>query len=513
MKTLPYLHKTGNLTTLYVDEAPYVALAGEIHNSSSSNLTYMRDKVWPQLRGLHLNTVIAPVFWELVEPAPGEFDFTLVTGLIEQARVENVRLVLLWFGLWKNGLSTYVPGWVKKDYTTYFKARFAGNTASESISPFCEAAVQADANAFQQLMYHLKKIDENQHTVIMVQVENEIGFLDSERDFSEAANQEFIKLVPANIAEAFGKTGTWSDVFGEDASEYFMAYHYATAVELITKAGTEAYALPMFVNAWLEQFPERAGSYPSGGPIAKVMKMWQLAAPTICLYAPDIYLPSFKEICEEYTQDGNPLFIPEARRDLVSATNVFYAIGKHNALCFSPFGIEDFLADPQDEAVDLSILTALNIEQSGFILNGTGPYLAQSYKLLSSMMGIIHRYRGTGKMTGFLQSRDKGCLLAFTKYDLKITYLPAEEGKPIGGGLIIETSENEFILAGIGFSADFLPKRGEQLQVGYVRIEEGSFDQEAWTRGRVLNGDEGAYGGIKIGRNPHALCVEVYKYF
>jgi hypothetical protein len=513
MKSLPYIAKEKGTHTLYVNDKPYVALGGEIHNSSASSLEYMREKVWPYLKGLSLNTVILPAYWELIEPIEDSFDFSLVDGIIRQAREEKVRLVFLWFGLWKNGASTYVPGWVKKDYKKYFRACYAGGSASNTISPLCEAAVKADAKAFRSLMKHLKEVDGEDNTVIMVQVENEIGFLNSDRDFSTAANTEFEKNVPEIVEKVSGRRGKWKDVFGEEAGEYFMAYHYASAVEQIAKSGTEEYPLPLFVNAWLEQYPFRAGSYPSGGPIAKVMDIWRAAAPTICLYAPDIYVPYFKEVCEEYTAKDNPLFIPEARRDVVSATNVFYAIGKHDALCFSPFGIEDFLAPPaaaDNGPTDMGLLMALNIEFSGFTDNGTGPYLAQSYKLLSNMMDIIIKYRGTGKMTGFLQNSDNGNVLSLSKYDLKLSYSRVEQGKPISGGIVIEVSEDEFILAGIGFGAEFLPKRGEKASIGYVRIEEGTFENSSWKRVRVLNGDEA--NRISVGRNPAAMCVEVYKY-
>ena len=512
MKQLPYIAKENGIHTLYVDSKPYIALGGEIHNSSSSNLEYMKERVWPNLRGLNLNTVILPIYWELIEPVEDSFDFKIVDGIIEQAREEKVRLVFLWFGLWKNGTSTYVPAWVKKDYKKFFRACYSTGASSDTISPLCEAAVKADSNAFKRLMQHLKEFDGEENIVIMVQVENEIGFLKSARDFSPIANIEFEKDVPEKVEKAFGKSGKWNHVFERDAEEYFMAYHYASAVERIAKAGSEEYPLPMYVNAWLEQFPFRAGTYPSGGPIAKVMDMWRAAAPTICLYAPDIYLPYFTEVCAEYTAKENPLFIPEARRDVVSAANVFYAIGKHHALCFSPFGIEDFLAQPSGDngRLDISLLMELNIDYSAFIDNGTGPYLAQSYKLLSNMMDIIIKYRGTGKISGFLQNNDRGIILPLSKYDLKLTYKPVEDRKPIAGGIIIEISEDEFILAGIGFTAKFLPKRGERATAGYIKIEEGTFENSKWIRGRILNGDEA--NSVTVGSNPAAMCVEVYKY-
>ncbi|WP_068505146.1 DUF5597 domain-containing protein [Paenibacillus kribbensis] len=509
---LPQLLKEDGVYNLYVDGKPYIALAGEIHNSSASSLMYMKENVWPYLRGLHLNTVILPVYWELIEHEQGSFQFDLLDGIIDQARDENVRLVLLWFGLWKNGISSYAPGWVKKEFTTYFRAVYKNSEPSETISPFCDKAIEADANAFTQFMIHLKKVDGDRNTVIMVQVENEIGLLGSDRDYSNYANVQFNRPIPAMIKSLYGVSGTWEEGFGDNAAEYFMAYHYAQAVERIASAGSKAYPLPLFVNAWLEQFPWRPGTYPSGGPIAKVMKIWKVVAPSICLYAPDIYLPNFAEICEEYTANDNPLFIPEARRDIPTATNVFYALGKHDALCFSPFGIEDF-REPSDhgESIDTGIMVALNIENSGFVLNGTGPYLARSYELLGNMLGIIQKYRGTGKMTGFLQNHEAGCILSFSKYDIRITYNRLPEGKLASGGLVIEVSEDEFIFAGISFYIEFLPKRTSSMKTSYVKIEEGKFVQGEWVPGRVLNGDEGVYH-IKIGNNPAVLRIELYQY-
>lgn len=510
MKPIPHLRNEVGVTRLYVDGKPYIALGGEIHNSSASSLRYMDEKVWPYLKGLHLNTVIIPVYWELLEPVEGTFDFEIVDGIITRAREEQIRIVLLWFGLWKNGLSSYAPSWVKRDHLTYFRAKYPGKIASETISPLCQAAVEADARAFQCLMSHLREVDGEEHTVIMMQVENEVGFLGAARDFSEEADNLFSDQVPECLSNAFGVEGTWSEAFGEDADETFMAYHYACAVERIANAGQQVYPLPMMVNAWLEQFPWIPGSYPSGGPIAKMMNVWKVAAPTISVYAPDIYLPNFNEICEEYTTNGNPLFIPEARRDLVSAANVFYALGQHDAIGFSPFGIEDFLAE-QVDAADASLMSALNIEQSGFILNGTGPYLAKSYRLLSNMLGMIQRYNGTGAMKGFVQNKEKGCLLSYNKYDIKITFDPPEEGRPVAGGIIIETGEDEFFLAGYGYTVNFLAKRNERKQAGILRIEEGEFENDSWRRGRVLNGDEGAYH-VKLGHDPEILRVELYQY-
>ena len=97
---LPYLKQNGEAMQLMVDGKPYLVLGGELHNSSSSSRDYMR-KFWPQLEASGMNTVLAAVEWSLVEPEEGNFDFTIIDNLLEDARAHNLRLILLWFGSWK----------------------------------------------------------------------------------------------------------------------------------------------------------------------------------------------------------------------------------------------------------------------------------------------------------------------------------------------------------------------------------------------------------------------------
>ena len=149
MKPIPTLSYNDGRPTLMIDGNPTLLFAGELHNSSASSLDYMEKEVWPHLRDLHLNAVIAPVSWELLEPRPGEFDFTLVDGLLSQAHREGVRLVLLWFGLWKNGASTYIPAWMKQDRDTYVLMRTRDGRAVDAISPLCQAGVERDAALWQ----------------------------------------------------------------------------------------------------------------------------------------------------------------------------------------------------------------------------------------------------------------------------------------------------------------------------------------------------------------------------
>ena len=255
MTDIPKIVSKDGIPTLYVGGEPFLAFAGEVHNSSGNSLEYMERQVWPNVEGLNLNTLIVPVYWELVEPKEGEYDFSLPDGIIAQARERGMRLIFLWFGLWKNSESMYVPGWMKLDQETYFHVKKVNGETIDTISPFCGAAVEKDARAFSEWMSHLREIDGETSTVIMVQVENEIGLLGTERDYCEVADQAFASAVPDTLAEEFAVSGSWKEAFGEDAEEYFMAYHFASAVERIAGEGRERYPLPCYVNAWLKQYP------------------------------------------------------------------------------------------------------------------------------------------------------------------------------------------------------------------------------------------------------------------
>ena len=501
--------------SLYVDGKPYLIFGGELHNSSASSLQYMEKCVWPYLRGMHLNTVLLPVSWESLEPQDGCYDDTLVKGLLAQAHRENVKLIILWFGLWKNYESIYVPEWVKTDTRKFFRAIRSNASATNIISPFCEEAVERDRQAFCHLMKCIKEVD-RENTVIMVQIENEMGIMDSERDFSAAAETAFAEVVPEDVAAKFSVTGTWEEAFGEKSCEYFMAYYYAKAVERIAAAGKKIYPLPMYVNAWIEKHPLRAGAgYPSGGPVASMIPMWQLAAPSIDLCAPDIYVQAFRDVCENFSVHGNPLFIPETRRDAVSVSNVLYVFGKLNGLGFSPFGIEDFLKK-QVENMGKEQLADLNISSDAFNDRETASYLSRSYEILSHIQDKLVAFRGSDRMTAFLKqgSAETGCIIAMDDFDLQLDYISGMDCKTGSGGIIFR-EDNGFYIIGCNVKMKILPKAGRRAPMGILRYEEGEFIKGEWKRGRILNGDEilhstnAVLGPLK--NMPECRFVKVYE--
>jgi hypothetical protein len=471
-------------------------LSGELHNSSASSLDYMAP-IWERMVELHLNTVIAPLYWELVEPEEGRFDFALVDGLIEGARGHDLRLVLLWFATWKNAASSYVPGWVKADIVRFPRMQGVPGQNSNAITCFSEQAREADARAFAAVMRRIREIDAGQHTVLAMQIENETGVLGASRDRCSLAEAAFEEPVPEwliayiqghqdELVPAFrdtwirtgGRTsGTWSEVFGTGAEEVFMAWHLGRYVDRVAAAGKAEYDVPMVANAWLIQHDGQVpGQYPSGGPVHTVLDVWKASAPHVDILAPDIYRPDFRTMCEAYTRPDNPLFIPEARRDERAASACFYALAEHDALCYAPFGIDD--------------------------LETTHP-LAESYALLQHMLPLIVERQGMGRMAGVFQEADgEVWVISLGGYCLRVQATGLlEPGAVPGGGMILALDEDEFVVAGRGITVQFSTVPTALPDVEFLWLESGTYVDGAWVPGRRLNGDETNHGrAVKLGR-------------
>ena len=296
-RSLPRLvHKDGR-HALLVDGAPFLVLGAQINNSSA--WPGMLPQVWPAVRFLHANTVEMPIYWEQFEPRPGVFDYTVLDTLLAGCRKNDLRLIILWFATWKNGSPHYTPLWMRQDQARFPRMLDANGRPVDSASPFARATLDADKRAFVALMRHLKKVD-GQHTVIMVQVENEAGTWGAIRDHSPAAQKVFESAVPPEVLAAMNKKpatsgAAWKEAFGTDADEYFHAWAVARFIGEIAAAGKAEYPLPLYANAALRDpiAPGPAGSYESGGPTDNVLPIWKAAAPALDLLAPDIYISDY----------------------------------------------------------------------------------------------------------------------------------------------------------------------------------------------------------------------------
>lgn len=506
----PYFKRINGIPTLIVNKKPFIAFAGELHNSSASNSDYMEEKVWMNVNNMNVNTIIAPSYWELIEPEENQFQFESVQKLIDQARINHKKIVLLWFGLWKNGISSYVPKWMKLNQSKYpFIEKKCGEKIY-TVTPLCKEAIHRDALAFKQLMSFLHQYDSEQQTVIMVQIENEVGALGTDFDYSKKSKELFSKSVPKEIIEKMDVNGTWEESFGKEAKEYFMAYHYAKAIDYIAEFGKAEYSIPFFVNTWLEKYPARPGEYPTGGPTAKMAPFWKKITSNLIAFAPDIYVPNFSEVCEQYLSFQDNLIVPETRQDLDTIANLLYGVSKYNINCFSPFGIEDFLSDEID--LDPKTMSALAIDWQAFDCRGTGRILSNTYQILNGMMSLILETRGTKKMFPFYKSKesDRGVIFELEKCEVKVSFQNYSNEKVKSSGFIIETQKNEFYIVGINVDLKLQTKVGENGQIGIIDFEEGLFVDNVWQRKRILNGDE-RYN-ISIGNTTKVFRISYHHY-
>jgi beta-galactosidase GanA len=482
MAAPPHLEKQGTAMRLVVNGRPMLVLAGELGNSSASSAAYMAPH-WARLKAMHLNTVLTPVSWELIEPQEGRFDWTSVDGLLTAARANDLKLVFLWFGAWKNSMSTYAPAWVKRDQARFPRAQLPSGQGLDILSALVPATRAADAHAFAALLEHLKQVDGERNTVVMIQVENEVGMLPVAREYGTEAERQFQSPVPDELVQRLGKkAGDWSTVFGggDAAAEAFSAWTYARYVDAIAKAGKAVYPLPMYVNAALNHSGKAPGEYPSGGPVPHLLDIWKAGAPTLDLLAPDIYFPNFVDLAGQFRRTDNPLFIPEANnadRDEVAA-NAFYAFGKLDAIGFGPFSIE-----------------SIDTRQ-------TNP-LGDAYDVLGQLSSAILDAQGLGRMAGFRpRILEDGTLIESAQtevignYRFTVTFIdpwtPRSDQKiATHGGLIVQIGPEDYLLGGQGIVVTFAAV-GEGLpNAGIDNVWEGSFDSRgAWIPGRLLNGDQ-----------------------
>ena len=476
-KNIPHLAKNGNATQLMVDNKPFLMIAGEVHNSSASTVEYMKP-LFPKLKKMNLNSVFVTLAWEQFEPKEGIYDYTLVNAIIKNAKENNLKVCLLWFASWKNGESSYTPMWVKKDTKRFFRVKTKEGKKIETMSPFCEATKKADTKAFAALMKHIKEVDTDQ-TVILMQPQNEVGMF-QDIDYNDISLELFEKEVPKTlmdylkknkknletyITKAWSKNkyktkGTWKEIFGDtpEAKTFFTTWQYATYINNVAKAGRAEYNLPMMVNSWIVQKPEDLpGVYPNGGPVSRVIDIWKAAAPDIDIQSPDIYLENFKEIVAMYHREDNPLLVPESTSEVGRA---FYAFGEHDAICYSPFGIED--------AADNFLFT-------------------KSYEVLTEVQHLIKKYQGTGNMVGILKEGNETFRDVFMgDYKVKVMY---EKPNEPSFGIIIQEDNNEFIVIGMNMSIYFTSE--VKKNIGYIgQALEGRFENEIWVTNRMMNGDE-----------------------
>jgi hypothetical protein len=475
---------------LLVDGRPFLMLGGQIHNSSAwpSEL----PQVWESIAALHANTIEAPVYWEEFESQEGHFEYANVDALVEGARAHNLHVVLLWFGTWKNGNMHYVPAWVKSDSKRFPHTIRPDGEPIDVLSPLSHNTLDADKAAFVALMRHLKQIDSDKHTVIVVQVENESGNIGSVRDNSAEANRLIAGPVPSDLlAAAHKQPGTWGQVFGSETDEIFQAYYQAKYINEIAAAGKQEFNIPLYINVWIDypaaetsqrQLDTPGIGYPSGGAVQKLVGLWRALAPSLDMIGPDIYTddsPFYRETMQAYHRPDNPLWIPETGRDDNFAKFFFYALGD-GALGFSPFGVD----------------------QSGWNILGDQPFKAHGYNfsLVEPMMRDLAQLEFDGKVKTAVEEPGQATQeIDFGAWQATVSFgFPQPDGRRApgtkdahGAVIIAQLGPDEFLVTGIDASVSFhLPGKLPWIRSQITTAQQGIYDNGNWKPLRLLNGDE-----------------------
>jgi hypothetical protein len=532
-RPIPRLINKDGRFALLVDDAPYLMLGAQVHNSS--DWPAMFPKVWPAMEYLNVNTVEVPVYWEQFEPRQGQYDYTAIDTLLAEARKHHIRLVLLWFGTWKNGSQHYMPEWMKLAPDRYPHMVDKDGNAADSPSPYATASLDADKSAFSAFMRHLKAADP-ERTVIMVQVENEAGTWGSLRDYSPAAEKLFAAPVPPEVLNAMqvkaaSPSPNWQEAFGPEAEVCFHAWSVAKYVGQVAAAGKAVYPLPLYANAALRDplGPGAPGSYESGGPTDNVLAIWKVAAPALDILAPDIYMndpAAYLKVLELYHRDDNPLFVPETG-GAGNARFFFSALGLQ-AIGFSPFGM-DYTRDRGDAAGGSK-------QREEFLT----PW-AMNYRLIGPMQREIARLNFEGKLQAVAEEKGKVTqTLPFGPWQAVVSYGAfrnnSSQGnpEPTGRILVAQLKDSQFLVAGFFCRVDFRPAGTEQQRKSqhivegtgqtpsalidgkwqhrqFLRVEEGAYENGVFRLLRIWNGDETDWG-LNFGAEPVVLRVSLATY-
>jgi hypothetical protein len=494
-RPIPQLVKQDGKFRLMVDAKPFLMLGGQVGNFSA--YPDMMERAWPGFKAMNLNTVEYPVYWNVIEPEEGRFDFSGFDRILSGLRSQGLRAILLWFGTWKNGAMDWAPNWVKADPRRFPRVMDSGGHPIRSLSPMSKVTLEADRKAYGAMMKHLREVDEADRTAIMVQVENEPGSLGSVRDFSAESNKLFAGPAPAPLVAALKKKpGTWKEVFGRIADEAFNAYYLSSYINEVARAGKEAYPLPVYLNVWnggygtndnFERFDRPGESYPSGGAVAHMLDLWKANAPAIEAIASDIYHQNpitYLKVLDSYTRPDNPLLIVETGSG-IAARAFFYAVANYSAIGFGLMG-GDWAGAPQGP--DMAAVGA-------------------DFRLARGALPIITELQGSEKLKSAVEERGTGARnLIFTNYDVMVRFHPrgrqaaespgplaAAAAEPSGRVLIAELGPDEFLVMGFGSAVEFRPVQGSDYTAAQlISNEQGVYENGVWKTtvpGQTAQGD------------------------
>lgn len=465
MSSMPQLRELNGQKVLYVDDQPFLILSFQL-NCDSCYEPGEIDELMRNARLMGCNSVALLLYWRLIEPKEGQFDDSILHCMLESANRHDLRIVLVWFGSYKNATMHYAPDWVTEDHQTYRRVRCADGREIPWVACYrCDELTEKDKNAVMHVFTYLRDHDTT-HRVVLFQVNNETGILGgTARCHCPVCEEEF-------------NTKGYVQIYGDRADEAFSATQILAFQERIAQAAKEIYPLPCYMNAWLA-FPSPdsvAGlTYPSGGPNYRVLDIYCQNKRYIDFVSPDIYVPGYRDfhrVCRDYKREGNPLYVAEHALGSTSRAykNTYYAFGEFAALGMDPWAIDCAFPDVMEKPL-------CDAEH--------GRWNDEAYEMLSSYMPIrnamipVAKNMGTENLKYWVQEEaEVEIALDFGDIAVKVKYCSPRNGQ--SRGIAIRLSRTEFAVLGCNSMVAFLRNDGTPIEM--LRSERGHFEGETFVK-------------------------------
>jgi hypothetical protein len=451
---MPHFEGAHERKVLYVDGQPFTVLAVEIPwwdliygKYRETETAY--DSLYPAAAKLGLNALKVPIKWSMVEPQKGIYDFSYVNHAKSMAERNHLKLILNWFGHYASADGTiygnltgelYAPMYIVADEKTYPRAVDAdGVPHHNAISYDYEPVLDREIAAFRAFMRHIKEVDSETHTILMIQVENEIAVFGADRhnqklwrDHSPASNQRFTE-----------------NHFTDDLkySAWDLSYNW---IRRITDAGAEEYSLPFFHN----YVGGKVADWMVGGAPGEDVETALKNCPHLSFVGVNSYfcaewrpdnscakesqatIDQLRESLIRYRVGRNLPAITEINSGITPVTSrlAYIAVGEFGAPIYAPWALTESYPEPYEPY----------ILPDGHEANGA-PALRETYSSLTKALPQMSFYAGTDKLKVFMAQVPGQ---RFSQTEVVNGFKVTVSGEKNGQAIVIHPSDREFLMVG-----------------------------------------------------------------